>query len=424
MSERELFREQVVKAKSERWLGKTYVISPPTARFWTTCIAICIITIMTILAVGQYSRRERVTGMIMPEEGLVRIRARNSGEIARILVTEGQMVKAGTPLVLLRNDRANEKSDSLGLDLERDISQQNMALEADIGAVRDGLSQQLKLTDMQIVNMERQFTELRAAEQTQQSEEASQGELLGKLETLYRDRLITMTDLVRQRSAYATTKNALIQLRLQMSEISRQLDELHSKRKSLDRDAGTDIRDKERLIAQNRMELSRNSVERDMLVLSSVDGYVASLPLYGGQTVTAGQSIAAIVPRGSRVEVQLLVPSSAVGIIKKGDTVSLRYKAFPYEKYGAYKGSVLSISQSPMSPTEVSEMYGTTPGSEALYRVRVKVSDTNISTASGAKSLRPGMEVDASIMLEKRRLYEWLFLPYYAVKDGLKNEVQ
>ena len=44
------------------------------------------------------------------------------------------------------------------------------------------------------------------------------------------------------------------------------------------------------------------------------------------------------------MQAELLAPSSAVGFIHQGGRVLLRYSAFPYQKFGEYGGTVVTVS--------------------------------------------------------------------------------
>ena len=63
-----------------------------------------------------------------------------------------------------------------------------------------------------------------------------------------------------------------------------------------------------------------------------------------GQVVSAGSPMLMIVPQPAIMHVELLAPSSAIGFIHQSDRVLLRYSAFPYQKFGEYGGTVMTVS--------------------------------------------------------------------------------
>jgi membrane fusion protein len=53
---------------------------------------------------------------------------------------------------------------------------------------------------------------------------------------------------------------------------------------------------------------------------------------------------------------------------------------------------------------------------EALYRIIVAVDAQAIETQGQRWALAPGMRVEADLLLEQRRLYEWLIEPLQALR--------
>lgn len=48
------------------------------------------------------------------------------------------------------------------------------------------------------------------------------------------------------------------------------------------------------------------------------------------------------------------MPNSAISFIKQDDEVNIRYEAFPFEKFGQFKGKIRTISTLPASLQELS----------------------------------------------------------------------
>ncbi len=149
----------------------------------------------------------------------------------------------------------------------------------------------------------------------------------------------------------------------------------------------------------------------ELLLRAPVAGLVASRLVEVGQAVQIGQPILSLLPDGSMLRAQLRVPSAAIGFIKPGDRVLLRYQAYPYQKFGSHEGTVIRISRS-----AIAETY-TEHGSpnEPMYRVLVSLNQQSVLAYGSHEPLRPGMRLEADIMGERRRLYEWILEPLYSV---------
>ena len=119
------------------------------------------------------------------------------------------------------------------------------------------------------------------------------------------------------------------------------------------------------------------------------------------------------------LEAQLFSPSRAIGFLQPGQRVLLRYQAYPYQKFGSYGGIVASVSRSGVSPSELApQLAGLTslfPPNDPLYRITVTL-DAQTAQAYGKQMrLAPGMQLEADIMTDSRRLIEWMFEPLYSL---------
>ena len=67
------------------------------------------------------------------------------------------------------------------------------------------------------------------------------------------------------------------------------------------------------------------------------------------EVVRSGAPLLTIVPRDVGMEIDLLVPSSAIGFLERDQLVWLRYSAFPYQKYGQFSGTIIDVGRAALS---------------------------------------------------------------------------
>jgi len=158
-----------------------------------------------------------------------------------------------------------------------------------------------------------------------------------------------------------------------------------------------------------------------LLVRAPVAGVIASRMVEPGQAVQAGQPLLSLLPEGSTLEAQLLVPSRAIGFMSPGSKVLLRYQAYPYQKFGHHVGRITRISRSAISAGPSGGLPFEAPTVETYYRVLVELEDQAVTAYGRREPLRAGMRIDADIIGERRRLYEWLFEPLYSVRGKLAS---
>lgn len=129
----------------------------------------------------------------------------------------------------------------------------------------------------------------------------------------------------------------------------------------------------------------------------------------GGQLVTGPAPIGIAAPGAGVLEAELYLPDRLLESSAVGSEVLLRYDAFPYQHYGQYRGRIVRIADSPLPTSHA----GVPAGDGPLYLAVVALDDQNVRSDSGRiRALRPGQRLQADIVLEKRRLYEWILEPF------------
>jgi membrane fusion protein len=102
----------------------------------------------------------------------------------------------------------------------------------------------------------------------------------------------------------------------------------------------------------------------------------------------------------------------------------LRYQAFPYQKFGHHVGHVLAVSRTPLHASELAALplaetsrKGTNGGAaaEPKYRITVSLDKQAVQAYGQAQPLAAGMQLEADVLLDRRRLIEWIFEPLLSV---------
>jgi len=144
---------------------------------------------------------------------------------------------------------------------------------------------------------------------------------------------------------------------------------------------------------------------------------VTNIAAARGDSLAADALIATVLPRGSGLRAQLLVPTRASGFIVAGNDVVMRYDAFPFQRFGQYHGKVDVVSRSVWS---AGEKVGALVAREPVYRVDVKLDRQSVMAGGQEMPLRPGMILSADILLEKRTVFEWVFEPVLELRGRLQ----
>ena len=149
-----------------------------------------------------------------------------------------------------------------------------------------------------------------------------------------------------------------------------------------------------------------------MFELPPVNGRISALEANVGQTLTAGAPVAIITPENTDLQAILLVPPRSAGFLDIGQDVNLLLDAFPYQKFGAQRGVIAEVSESPLLP---GQLEAPVPTQEAAYRVRVALPKETIEAYGNEVPLRPGMTLVGDIVTDRRSLIEWMFEPLLTI---------
>ncbi len=107
-----------------------------------------------------------------------------------------------------------------------------------------------------------------------------------------------------------------------------------------------------------------------------------------------------------KVFARLWADGNTVNTFRLAQDVQVKYDAFPFTTYGIFEGRVKSIAREPVA-VAMPQFTSTIP----LYPLEVELKQQKISTKGKLLSLRPGMTLTATIVLERKTLLNWLVEP-------------
>ena len=414
----DLFRKEMLRAQRGQWMGAINLATPLAFVWWVLLAAALAAAIVLFLIFGQYTRRAEVTGQLEPSAGLLTLSAKTTGIVARTLVREGQQVAVGQPLVEVS---ANLVSASMG-DTHAIVSKQLRAQQAQLHTTLANLQPE---TDAEAKDLRARIGMLQAQVRQIDGQLALQREqadttahLLKKAEPLHQQGIISTVEFDQYQATALSQRVGIKALRRQRLDTKQQLSTLQSQLAQLPLDAAAKANQLRGQLAQLDAQLAQSEAQRGTVLRAPRAGVVSTLLVKAGQNVASGQPLLSILPAGSELEAQLLVPSSAIGFVARDDRVVLRYQAFPYQKFGQQYGKVVQVSRSALSPAETASLLGQNIATP-LYRVLVALDRQTIDAYGKAEALKPGMALNADILLDRRNLWQWVFEPLYGLRQQL-----
>lgn len=418
VADKSLFRSKVLNKQHGDALG-VILVAVPLSRWWLSALASVLGgAILLFLCLGHYTRREAVMGQLVPSAGLLTLAAPSSGIVAQLQVHDGQTVRRGDVLMELSTGQDSTALGQTHALVSEALESQRQRLEADVANQAALTQHQGDALRAKAALLRTQLAEIQGQLAIQQQQVASNQNLLDRIEPLEAKGYVSVFQVQQQHAALLDAQTQYKALTRQLLDTRQQLDAAQQQLAQLPLDEASKRNDTERQLATVAQSLAQNEMGRAILLRAPSDGVVSSVLLKPGQAVSVGQSLISILPAGSLLQAQLLVPSRAVGFIEPGNAVTLRYQAFPYQKFGQHYGRIADISRSALSPTEVSALTGQ-QAQEPLYRVLVTLDSQHVMAYGKPEAVKSGMALDADILMERRRLIEWVFEPLYGLGHRL-----
>ncbi len=407
-----LFRPEVVEGRRQGWLGSIQLIRPVSLAVMTTFVAVTAVAVVGYLSFGEYTRKARVSGYLVPDGGVIRLVTPEPATVLERRVTEGQSVKRGDVLFVLSRERA-----TLGGGTNAAVQQSLAARERSLLA---SSRQQAELQQTQLAALQRQIADMRqeqsqiAAEAGLQRERLSLAQAaLKRLESLQGDNFVSSAQVQTKAEEVLGLRAQLQGLERQATAHLREIGTLESQARELPLRLQAQQGEIERDLA--RVAQAAAEHESQLVIRASDDGVVTGVIAEPGQTAVPGTALASLVPSKTRLQAHLYAPSSAVGFVKAQQPVLLRYQAYAYQKFGHQAGQVMQVSRTPLQASELAGLALPQASQEPLYRITVTLDQQSVQAYGQAQPLVPGMQLDADVMLDRRRLIEWIFEPVLSI---------
>ena len=222
-----------------------------------------------------------------------------------------------------------------------------------------------------------------------------EGKYVGRHDYLLREqeRIAAERDLATQRNRVQEIRSALLaadeELRVLVTDFRQQ---------TLD-----GLRAAEEQIGQMNPEVSKaGQRDRLMTLRAPVSGTVQQLAVHTvGGVVTPAQALLVVVPSEEALEVEATVLNKDIGFVRPGQAVTVKVESFPYTRYGYLTGKVVSVSHDAAQDEQLG----------LVFPARVKLERATLDIDGVEVRLSAGMSLSAEIKTGKRRVIDYLLSP-------------
>jgi membrane fusion protein len=419
-----LFRPEVMQAHVAQHLGAIRIGRNPTFAWVALASLAFAAALVSFAAWGQVTRKARIPGVLMPTLGTLQVTAPAMGVITELRAKEGEQVQVGQVLFVINTDRTGAGGETGAL-IAQNMQQRRTTLETE--RTLRGMQAQQRRTAL--------ADRIRAleTEQIQANNEAAIAERRQVLSTKTLDRYkqLVHEGFVAEAQAQQRQEEHLdLEARLDAAErnagtLLREQQSVRSDMAAIAMQVQAEQGQIDRALAALEQERHENHSRQMLVVTASQAGTVTAHHAHVGTAVQSGQALATLVPSADSntaiaLEAQLFAASRSTGFIEKGQTVWLRYAAYPYQKFGLHRGTVEDISQTPVNPQELpagqgQRLLAATQSNEGLYRIRVTIERQVIDAYGEQMPLKPGMALDADVTQGVRAIWEWALEPLIAI---------
>lgn len=409
-----LFRQEVVATKRDRLFGEVVLTHTRPTAILVGGLALFGVAGGAWLVTGTYARTEAAPGILLTSAASIKVIPPVSGIVSDLRAQEGIRIRKGEDLATISMDRQSDAGTSAA------------------GAGVASVDTRISLVGRDVSAFERKFTSERGrlsaiAEAAQDEIEkiddqiSLQGELVDssrvmyeRIGTLVEKGYVSHVELERRHQILISAQQDLASLKRQRVALAAQITQSQAQQavaQSEYEHESIGLAASVEALKQQRAQLAG---ERSYVIKAPTSGRISALQIAVGGSAQANTPLFTIVPEGTPLRAEAYVASRAIGFVRPGQEVRLLYDAFPYSRFGSFKGAVVAVSRTIIDPRE---SLLPVKVDEPVYRVIISLERQNVNAFGQSVPLQPGMALTANIVLERQTFIEWLLAPLRAVQN-------
>ena len=422
-----IYRKEAIEYKKIHWKGKALLLAGIPAWLVTLLASLFLIALVLSLIFCTFTQRIDVRGEVITLPHSVNVFAPQQGFVVNQHVKVGDIVNKGQPLYELDVSRNTINGNVSAAQIEV-INEKIANAEDIISKLTRNKAETLTALDKQLKTTSASLAETNRMLATTQVGLNKMHTNLSSYDKYLKDGLITKDQYNYQHSLYFQQQSAYQSLVTQKMQLESQLTQTNSDKITKAADFDNQISSQHNQINDYKNQLVESNANGNLIIKATTNGKIESLAVTKGQMVENGSSLAQIKPTGD-IEYYLILwlPNNTIPYVKPGDTINIRYDAFPADKFGQFPGKVISISSVPASRQEMAEYTnvnnGTSQQELALYKAIIKIKDKTFNYNGKTLTLSNGLKAQAVVFLEERPLYMWRFTPFYKMTQSVSGPI-
>jgi multidrug resistance efflux pump len=367
---------------------------------WTAWLLLGFVGFALIIAIIlKLPETVRCPFVLVPATGADPIQSPHAAIISRIGANEGQEVKKGAELFVLRSDEI------------RGWDTQFRTLTQDLRSKEEGLSQaetayeaqrEIKLAEIEQAKSEVGFRENHAK---------TSRELVTRLSKLAAQGGESQVELIRLRLDLAASEKDFSVAQRTVQQVTLDLRRLETEHARQRGEQQNEIQNLKTRVAALKTDLE-NAQDNLLTVRSPYDGVVISLDQRSvGSFVQQGQVLCQLSQKDAKPRARMILNEAGLPKLAAAQRVRYFFEAYPYQRYGAVNGKLEWVSPSAV----------TSP--DGAHFVALASLDRSVIAQGHGKPLplRVGMKGDAHIIVGGRTLIEYAFEPVRQLRESMRQ---
>ncbi|WP_211471508.1 HlyD family secretion protein [Collimonas humicola] len=416
-----LFREQALASQQTKWLGDIVLIRPISFTLLTTFAIMLASIVCAFLIWGSYTKHSTVSGQLIPNTGLIKVYAPQTGIVIEQHVKEGQQVKTGDVLYVLSSERQSSTQGATQAAISSQVEQRQASLRDELQKTRQLQLEERGGLNNKIAGLTNELAKLDNQIAGQQDRVRLAVETLQRYQGLLQQDYISKEQFQQKQEDLLDQRNRQQSLERDRISVGRELSAQQTELSGLSLKHQNQLAQIDRTLTSTGQELTESEAKRRIVVTAPEAGIATAVIADAGQAVDGNRPLVSIVPAGATLRAELYAPSRAIGFVRPGDQVLIRYQAYPYQKFGHQKGVVESVARTALPNNELNALGAPAGGNntEPMYRITVNLASQQVTAYGRPQALQAGMLLDADVQQEKLHLYEWVLEPLYSLTGKL-----
>lgn len=414
-----IFRAQAVEHKKQRLHGSVLLLPPLSHTLITCALLLWFSLVLFWLFSSHYARKETVSGWLEPPAGVVRLYPETAGTIQKIYISEGELVAQDQPLMIIQAEAVLSTGQQLASQLLKEYESQQQIIVDELTRTDTIYAARKRDAQQKIISAQQEL--LMLDDQLKTTEEHFQllNKQVERLKNLKRNGHVSNLEFENVTAQELSLKSNLQALQRTKITQKNTIEQLQTLQRLLPDQQANDIAQLRTKLSDITQQMSQVSGQSTRIIKATRAGLVNNLQAREGQQVSVGGNapLLTLIPHDEQLTAHLLIPVRSAGFLEIGQSLNIRYDAFPYQKFGLYQGTIEHISKTVLLPNE---LLNTPIGiQEPVYRITAHLTQPNVQAYGKDFPLKPGMTLSADIRLSERTLMQWLLEPLYSLQGRI-----